>query len=109
MVCLGFLCLDGRHPCIPHVDAHVRSLLAAVTLSKLELLYNVVSLGYDAVWMDTDVVSPSDCALQHCPCPAACQAGSLAHGTLIWACIKPCLHRAAHIAAKGRLVLDNHS
>ena len=31
---------------------------AAVTLSKLELLYNVVSLGYDAVWMDTDIVSP---------------------------------------------------
>ena len=47
--------------------SHVRPLLAAVTLSKLELLYNVVSLGYDAVWMDTDIVSPSVCKLCHCP------------------------------------------
>ena len=34
---------------------------AVVTLSKLELLLNVVSLGYDAVWMDTDVVCTCFC------------------------------------------------
>ena len=67
--------------------SHVRPLLAAVTLSKLELLYNVVSLGYDAVWMDTDIVSPSVCALYHRPHPA-CQAGILAHGNISWACIR---------------------
>ena len=32
------------------------TLCAAVTLSKLELMLNVVALGYDVVWMDTDMV-----------------------------------------------------
>ena len=31
-------------------------LCAAVTLSKLELMLNVVTLGFDVVWMDTDMV-----------------------------------------------------
>ena len=29
-----------------------------MTLSKLELMLNVVSLGFDPIWMDTDMVRP---------------------------------------------------